>query len=122
MGHLSSHPGPRPQDNRQTIKEEANKQKTDQSGSSIEIEADGSEAVGDDGDQHDQHLDGARPVREVGPVVFERVQLLPQVLVAGHHRLAQRPTARKQTKQKKPTVSLFVLTPIKLGCNRRVFR
>lgn len=56
----------------------------------MQVETDGSQAVGDESDEHDQHLDGAGPIGEIGTMIFERIQLAFQVFVALHHRLTQR--------------------------------
>ena len=65
--------------------------KTDnyQSGSSVQIETDGSKAVSDEGDDHYEDLYGARPISEVRSVILKRIQLPLQMFVAFHHRVAQ---------------------------------
>ena len=55
----------------------------------MKVESDGPQAVGDERDEHNEHLDGAGPVGEVGSVVFKRIQLALEMLVALHHRLTQ---------------------------------
>lgn len=60
----------------------------------MQIETDRSQSISDEGDEHDEHLDGAGPVSEIGTVVLERVQLSLQMFVALRHRLAQRSPVR----------------------------
>ena len=62
----------------------------------MQIDTDGSQTVSDEGDEHDEHLDGARPIGEIGTMVFKRVQLPFQVFVALRHRLTQRPPVIKK--------------------------